>query len=103
MTKRLRKLSLLFLQKSLATFGLRNVSTGHFYLAICKNCGQNCWFVARKCGQLATFENKCGHENDQKIVKKGLKMAKKGLFWAIFGQKSLIFIFCGHLATFFLN
>ncbi|MBQ8829668.1 MAG: hypothetical protein IJ022_06215 [Burkholderiaceae bacterium] len=56
--------------------------------------------MAKKSGQMAIFKNKSGHENDQKIVKKGLKMAKKGRFWAILRRKLHFLGFCGHLATF---
>ena len=66
-----------------------NLATGHFYLAIWVKGGQKKVLVARKSGQLATFENKCGHEIFRKMAKmtrnrgqNGLKTAFFGLFWA---------------------
>lgn len=87
--KGLRKLSLFFSQKLIkivASLVLKNLASGHFYLSIYEKCGQKSGLVARKSGQLATFENKCGHKNLRKMAKMTRKMGQNGLKMAFFGH-----------------
>ena len=72
--------------KIVAILVLKNLASGHFYLSIYEKCGQKNRLVARKCGQLATFENKCGHKNLRKMAKMTRKMGQNGLKMAFFGH-----------------
>ena len=42
--------------------------------------------MAKKSGQMAKSENKSGQKKMRKNRQNRLKMAKKGLFWGVFGQ-----------------
>ena len=58
-------------------------------------------FLAKKSGQLPTFENKSGQRILRKNGEKGAKKAIFGVFLVVFGQKMRLFITCGQKPTFY--
>ena len=62
------------------------MASGQIYLANCAKFVIKSGRVARKSGQLATFANKSGHENLQKMAKMTRKKGQNGLKTAFFGH-----------------
>jgi hypothetical protein len=58
--------------------------------------------MARKSGQMASFEIKSGQKNLSKIAQKGLKIAYFGSKTAVLRVFDAVFLLRGQMPTFFL-